>query len=409
MPATKAFDAVATYQDLHAHPELAFAETRTAAIVAEHLQAAGFTVTTGVGKTGVVGVLDRGDGPVVLLRADMDALPVTENTGLDYASTEAVTRPDGTTTPVMHACGHDVHTTCLIGAAYALAADQDWKGRLITVFQPAEEVGGGARAMVADGLFDRFGKPDIVLGQHVAPLPAGALGVHPGAAFAASDSIRITLYGKGGHGSRPETTQDPVLMAASLVVRLQSIVSRTIAGSDTAVVTVGSLHAGTEGNIIPDDAELKLSVRTFDPKVRDSVIGSIERLTRAEAAAAGAERKPEITEVNSFPAVINDADACAGLREAFQSLPQTMVVDPGVVTGSEDVGILALESGAPCAYWLLGGSDPTLFAGASGVAEIAAIVAGLPSNHSPQFAPVPDPTLKVGIGALVAAARHWLD
>lgn len=402
------FDAVATYRDLHAHPELAFDEVRTAAVVAAHLEAAGYVVTTGVGGTGVVGVLARGEGPTVLLRADMDALPVAEDTGLDYASTRTVTRDDGTTTSVMHACGHDVHTTCLIGAAYALASDTSWTGKLLAVFQPAEEVGRGARAMVADGLFDRFGTPDVVLGQHVSPLPAGVLGVRPGPAFAASDALRITLHGKGGHGSRPETTQDPVLMAASLVVRLQSIVARTIAGSDTAVVTVGSLHAGTAHNIIPDEATLQLSVRTFDPAVRDTVLAGIDRLTRAEAVAAGSDRAPEITLVESFPAVVNDHDASQTVAAAFSRLPGVTVVDPGSVTGSEDVGILAAQAGAPCVYWLLGGSDPATFAGAAGLPQIAAIVAGLPSNHSPHFAPCPEPTLTTGIAALVTAARQWL-
>lgn len=402
------FDLHGVYRDLHAHPELAFEEHRTSEIVATQLRAAGYEVTTGIGGTGVVGVLERGEGPVVLVRADMDALPVLEATGLDYASTETVTRADGTTAPVMHACGHDVHTACLLGAAFALAADTSWAGRLLLVFQPAEELGRGARAMVADGLLDRFGTPSVVLGQHVAPLPAGALGVHPGPAFAASDSLEVVLYGAGGHGSRPETTTDPVLMAASFVVRLQSIVARTISASDTAVVTVGSMHAGSAHNIIPDEARLALSVRTLSPTVRESVLASIERHARAEALAAGAVREPEVTLVESFPAVVNDAEACAELSAAFASLQGVMVIDPGTVTGSEDVGILAIESGAPCAYWLLGGSDPTLFAGATNVQEVADVVAGLPSNHSPFFAPAPSPTLEVGVAALVAAATHWL-
>ncbi|KAB7744658.1 amidohydrolase [Nostocoides sp. F2B08] len=407
-PPAGAFDAAAVYRDLHANPELGFEEHRTSGIAAEHLAAAGFTVATGIGGTGVVGTLDRGDGPVVLLRADMDALPVEEATGLDYASTATTLDASGTSRPLMHACGHDVHTTCLLGAAYSLAADPGWTGRVIAVFQPAEELGRGARAMVADGLFDRFGTPDVVLGQHVAPLPAGVLGVHDGPAFAASDSLRVTLHGKGGHGSRPETTHDPVLMAASFVVRLQSIVSRVIGGSDVAVVSVGSLHAGTAPNIIPDHATLELTVRTFDPAVRETVLATIERYARAEALAAGSDREPTVEPIESFPAVVNDPDACGILRGAFADLPGVMVVDPGVVTGSEDVGILARESGAPCAYWLLGGSDPRHFAGASTIEEVAAVVAGLPSNHSPHFAPVTDPTLRVGVAALTAAARRWL-
>lgn len=407
------FDAAAVYRDLHAHPELGFEEHRTAGVVAEHLTAAGFTVTTGIGGTGVVGILDRTSGdadstPFVLLRADMDALPVEEQTGLDYASTDTGTRADGTTTPVMHACGHDVHTTCLIGAAYALAADPSWSGKVMALFQPAEELGRGARAMVADGLYDRFGTPDVVLGQHVAPLPAGVLGVHPGPAFAASDSLTVILHGRGGHGSRPETTQDPVLMASSLVVRLQSIVSRTIPGSATAVVTVGSIHAGTAPNIIPDEARLQLSVRTFDPAIRDSVLASIERLARAEAFAVGAKKEPEVNPIESFPAVINDEAACETLKTAFGTLPGVMVIDPGVVTGSEDVGILAREAEVPCGYWLLGGADPAKFAEAKSIEEVTSIVAALPSNHSPFFAPVPDPTLRVGVAALVTAAKEWL-
>lgn len=405
-----AFDADAVYRDLHAHPELGFEEHRTAGVVADHLRAVGFTVHTGVGRTGVVGVLDRGGpGPVVVLRADLDGLPVREATGLPYASGATVARDDGTTTPVMHACGHDVHTTCLMAAATVLADGDTWSGRLVVLFQPAEELGKGARAMVADGLLDLVGRPDVVLGQHVAPLPAGVLGVHPGPAFAASDSLRITLYGKGGHGSRPETTVDPVLMAASYVVRLQSVVARMVAARDLAVVTVGSLHAGSAPNVIPDEAVLELSVRSFDPRVRDRVLTAITRLARAEASAAGAEREPLVETIETFPAVVNDVAACDRVRTAFGALPGALVVDPGEVTGSEDIGILASEAGAPCAYWLLGGADPAAFAGATTVEQMAAVVASLPSNHSPAFAPLPQPTLTVGTLALVHAARAWLD
>ncbi|CAM2922438.1 amidohydrolase [Prescottella defluvii] len=397
------------YRDLHAHPELSFAETRTAGIVADNLRRIGLDVTEGVGRTGVVGILDRGPGPTVLMRADMDALPVREETGLPYASTVTGTSADGTEVPVMHACGHDMHTTALIGALEVLAAESDWQGKVIAVFQPAEETGAGARAMVDDGLFTRFGTPDVVLGQHVAPLPAGAIGLEIGPAFAASDALKITLYGRGGHGSRPETTVDPIVLAASTVLRLQTIVSREIAGTDTAVVSIGSIHAGGAANIIPDSAELKLSVRTFDAKVRDRVLGAIERIVQGEAATAGADRKPVIETLHSFPAVINDAAAGAQVRAAFGSgLEGVIVVDPGVVTGSEDVGILAYESGAPCVYWLLGGADPAEFAGARSVPEIAARVAELPSNHSPLYAPVISPTLEVGVRALAVAARSWL-
>ncbi|WP_395571842.1 amidohydrolase [Streptomyces sp. BK79] len=411
MPAaTTAAELAAVYRDLHAHPELAFQETRTAAIVADRLRALGYATTTGVGRTGVVGILRNGDGPTALLRADMDALPVRERTGLPYASTARATDGDGETVPVMHACGHDTHVTCLLGAAAELAADRTaWRGTALLVFQPAEETAGGARAMVDDGLYDRFGRPDVVLGQHVAPVPAGLLGLHPGPAFAAADSLTVVLHGKGGHGSRPETTVDPVLMAAATVMRLQGIVSREIAGSATAVVTVGALHAGTRGNVVADHAELRLSVRTFDAHVRDEVLAAVERIVRAEATASAAPREPDITLTESFPAVINDPDACTRTREAFTAgLGPGLVVDPGPVTGSEDVGILATEADAPCVYWLLGGADPQAFAPAKTLEDVVRIAHDLPSNHSPHYAPVLEPTLTTGVDALVCAARAWM-
>ena len=340
----------------------------------------------------------------------MDALPVREQTGLDYACTATGADSDGHDVPLMHACGHDMHVTCLLGAAAALAAGRgSWRGTLMLAFQPAEEVGGGAQAMVDDGLFERFGLPAVVLGQHVAPLPAGLLALRPGPAFAAADSVRIVLHGRGGHGSRPETTVDPVVMAAATVMRLQGIVSREVAGTETAVVTVGALRAGSKENIIPDDAELLLSIRSFERPVRDQVIAAVDRIVRAEALASGAPADPDITVLESFPAVVNDAAACARTTGFFAAdLGQGLVLDPGPVTGSEDVGILASAAGAPLVYWLLGGADPAAFAGAAGIDEVARIVRGLPSNHSPQFAPVIEPTLGTGVAALVSAARGWL-
>ncbi len=398
------------YRDLHEHPELAFQEKRTAGIVAGRLRGLGYDTTTGIGRTGVVGVLRNGAGPTVLLRADMDALPVCEQTGLPYASTARGTDGDGKDVPLMHACGHDMHVTCLLGAAAALAADAaSWRGTLLLVFQPAEETGEGARAMVDDGLFDRFGVPEVVLGQHVSAIPAGLLGLRTGPAFAAVDSLRVVLRGKGGHGSRPETSVDPVVMAAATVLRLQGIVSREVAAGDTAVVTVGALHAGSMDNIIPDEAELLLSVRTFDETVRGGVLAAIERIVRAEAAASGAPADPEITLAASFPPVINDEAASARVGEAFASgLGQGLVLDPGPVTASEDVGLLASTCGAPCVYWLLGGADPGLFAQVSSIAEAKTIISTLPSNHSPLFAPAVEPTLRTGVTALTHAARAWL-
>ncbi|TJZ76549.1 amidohydrolase [Rhodococcus oryzae] len=395
------------YKDLHAHPELSFHETRTAGIAADRLRALGFETSTGVGGTGVVGTLRRGDGPTVLLRADMDALPVAEETGLSYASTARGTDPDGADVPVAHACGHDMHVVCLLGALEELAGDRTgWRGTILAVFQPAEELGGGAQAMVDDGLFDRFGTPDVVLGQHVGPFPAGMLAVRPGPAFAATDALRIRMFGKGGHGSRPETTIDPVVMAASTVLRLQTVVSRTVAATDTVVLTVGSLRAGTKDNIIPDDAVLEVNIRTYDPAVRTRVLDAVTRIVNAEAAAAGATRTPEIIPIDSFPVLVNDPAAVARTATVFRSrFGDDHVFDPGPVTGSEDVGVFATASGAPCCYWLFGGADPDAFmrAAAAGTTDT-----DIPSNHSARFAPVLEPTLTVGIEALVVAAREWL-
>ncbi|HYN65986.1 MAG TPA: amidohydrolase, partial [Ornithinibacter sp.] len=383
----------ALYRDLHTHPELSGQEHRTAGVVATWLRELGHDVVEGVGGTGVVGILRNGAGPTVLLRADMDALPVTEATGLAYASTV-----EG----VMHACGHDVHVTCLLGAADRLTAARDtWTGTLLCLFQPAEETVRGARAMVDDGLFTRVPRPDVVLGQHVAPIPAGTLGLRSGPAFAASDALKVTLYGTGGHGSRPEATVDPVVMAAATVMRLQTLVSREVAGTDTAVLTVGALNAGTKANIIPDDAELLLNVRSYDETVRRHLLEAIARVVRAEAEASRAPRPPDIEVFESAPAVLNDPDAVVRTRTALESVTGAgRVVDPGPVTGSEDVGVLAAAAGAPLVYWLLGGADPAAFAGATTTEQLMRVVAGLPSNHSPQFAPVEDPTLALGVEAL---------
>ena len=368
-----AIDLEETYKDLHRHPELSYQEHRTAKIAADGLRGLGVDVIEGVGRTGVVGVLKNGDGPVVLLRADMDALPVAEETGLEYTSTERGVDPDGNEVPVMHACGHDVHVTCLLGAAEVLAGSRsEWRGTVVFLFQPAEEQGSGALEMIADGLYDRVPKPDIVLGQHVAPAPAGMVGAHAGPAFAATDDLLITLHGKGGHGSRPETTVDPVVMAAATVMRLQTIVSREIAGGQTAVVTVGTMHAGTKVNIIPPDATLGINIRTYDTAVRDRVVAAVTRIAEAEAAASGADRKPDVTVTDSFPLLHNDEEATARTMEAFRvSLGAERVLDPGAVTGSEDVGALATAARAPIVYWLLGGMDPRLFttAVANGTSE----------------------------------------
>ncbi|MGW6660440.1 amidohydrolase [Rhodococcus sp. NPDC055024] len=402
------------YKDLHAHPELSFAEHRTAGIVADRLRDLGFEVHSGVGGTGVVGVLRnssslrKSSSATVLLRADMDALPVEEATGLEYASTKRGTDKEGNDVPIMHACGHDMHVVALLGAARILSETVDsWSGTLEVVFQPAEELGAGAQAMVDDGLYELVPKPDVVLGQHVAPAPAGIVGLHSGAAFAAADSMLVRMFGRGGHGSRPETTIDPIVMAASAVMRLQTVVSREIAGSDTGVLTVGQFHAGTKNNIIADHAEFGLSIRTVNPEVRNRVLDAVHRIVRAEAQASGAVREPELIAQESFPVLINDGAACDRVSAAFRGVfGEHGVIDPGPVTGSEDVGILADAAGAPLVYWLLGGADPEAYLKAATAGTVGEDIA---SNHSPRYAPVIQPTLDNGITALTTAALEWLS
>lgn len=398
------------YRDLHTHPELSFQETRTASIIAERLRSWGYQVSTGVGGTGVVGILENGPGPTALLRADMDGLPLLEKTGLDYASSVRATDRLGNDVPVMHGCGHDVHVTCLLGAASRLATERGaYAGRLMLVFQPAEEIGAGAKAMVDDGLYERFGRPDVVLGQHVSPMAAGFVAIHGGLAMAASDSLTVTMHGRGGHGSRPETTVDPIVMAAATVMRLQTVVSRETGGSETAVVTVGMISGGTNNNIIPDEAELRVNVRTFDAAVRQRTLAAIERIALGEGVVAGAPKPVTVDHTDYFPALINDPTAVQRTRAAFEAwLGPTKVIDPGGLTGSEDVGVLADAAGAPCAFWFLGGSDPQLFAQVQSAADRMTVLRGIPSNHSSGYAPAISPTLELGVEAFMVAVREWL-
>ena len=394
------------YTDIHAHPELSMQETRTAAIVANRLRTAGFEVTTGIGKTGVVGLLRNGDGPTVMLRADMDALPIAEASGAPYASTVMATDPDGNTVPVMHACGHDLHVTWLTGATALLAQARDtWHGTLMAVFQPAEETAAGARAMIDDGLFKRFPKPDVVLGQHVMVGPAGAIGGRIGTITSAADSFQIRLFGRGAHGSMPQTSIDPVVMAAATVLRLQGIVARELAPSEAAVVTVGALQAGTKENVIPDEAIIKLNVRTFDAGVRQRVLAAITRIVNAEAAASGAPKPPEITPLDRYPLATNDAAATQRVVEAFRGhFPAARIHTTGPASASEDFGSFGAEWGVPSVFWFVGGTDPDVYARAKAANRVNEI----PSNHSPHFLPVLHPTLEAGVETLVVAAYAWL-
>lgn len=398
----------ALYTDLHRHPELSFQETRTAGVIAQALTAIGLDFEEGVGRTGVVTSIRNGDGPVVWLRADMDALPVEELTELEYASRARGVDPDGNDVPVMHACGHDMHVTALLGALERLAATTDaWKGTIVAVFQPAEEYGAGSQAMIADGVLDRYPRPDIVLGQHLTPLPAGVIGVRPGTQMAASDGLTVKLLGRGGHGSRPHATIDPIVMAAATIMRLQTIVSREVDPREMAVVTVGAIHAGLKNNIIPAEATLQLSLRYPDDAAREDLLERVERVVRAEATASGAEHPPVISVLHSLPPTINDADATARLEGAFRSaFGEQSVVDPGMFTGSEDVSWFARDSGAPLVFWFWGGVDPQTYAAAEAAGRIAQ---DIPTNHSPYFAPILHPTIERGVDALVVAAREFLN
>ena len=394
------------YTDIHAHPELSMQETRTAGVAADRLRGAGFDVTAGVGQTGVVGVLRNGEGPTIMLRADMDALPVREETGLAYASTETATDSTGTSVPVMHACGHDMHVTWLIGAATIMAQTRDtWKGTLMPVFQPAEETGAGAQAMIDDGLMTRFPKPDVVLGQHVMVGPAGMIGGRAGVITSAADSLQIRMFGRGAHGSMPQAAIDPVVMAAATVLRLQTIVSRELAATDAAVVTIGSLQAGTKENVIPDEAVIKLNVRTFDEGVRARVLTAITRIVNAEAEASGAPKRPEITPIDRYSLVTNDPDATRRVLDAFRSyFPADRIRQTDPTSASEDFGTFGVQWHAPSVFWFIGGTDPDIYAKAKQSGRIGE----LPTNHNPRFAPVLHPTLETGVAALIVASRAWL-
>lgn len=401
-------DLEALYIDLHRNPELSFQETRTASIAAGHLRDLGLDVIEGLGTTGVAAVLRNGDGPVVWLRADMDALPVEEQTGLAYASTAKGVDPAGNTVPVMHACGHDMHVTAMVGAVEKLVAERaEWAGTIVVLIQPAEEYGAGARAMLDDGLLERVPRPDVVLGQHVTPLPAGIIGVRPGTQMAASDGLTVTLHGRGGHGSRPHATIDPVVMAAATVMRLQTVVSRETDPRDVAVVTVGSIHAGLKNNIIPAEATLELSLRYPTDELRTITLEKVERIVRAEAMASGAEQEPTIRTDHTLPATINDDEATARAVAAFRrTFGDASVIDPGLFTGSEDVSWFARDAGVPLVFWFWGGADPERFAAAEAAGTINS---DIPTNHSPFFAPEIHPTIEVGVSALRTAAREFLD
>jgi amidohydrolase len=406
--------AAALYVDLHRHPELSGAERRTAGRLADWLRADGFEVATGIGGHGTVGLLRNGDGPVVMVRAELDALPVREQTGLAYGSTVTVPGDDGPV-PVMHACGHDLHVAAAAGAARLLARRRaSWRGTLMVAGQPAEETLSGARAMLDDGLYDRFGVPSVVLAQHLAPLPAGMVAHGAGPLLAGSVSLRVVLHGRGGHAATPQATVDPVVAAAALVLRLQTIVAREVSPADQVVVSVGRLRAGAVGNVVADRAELDLTVRALSATSLARAEAAVRRIVAGEAMASGCERPPDVLEVSRSRPLVPDPEAAAAVAEAHRGhLGKVRVTGWPPSMASEDVSWFADPPGrgttVPLVYWMLGSAGHREWSAAAPGGSAADKMAALPPNHSPRFAPAPAPALRTGVTALVAAAAVWLD
>ena len=394
----------ALYEDLHRNPELSYHEEKTAATIADQLRKLGFAVTTGVGGTGVVGILKNGAGPTVMIRAELDALPVPEKTGLTYTSHVTTHDDRGVEVPVMHACGHDLHMSIGIGTATLLAQNKNrWHGTFIYVGQPAEERIGGAKAMLKDGLFTRFPKPDFAVAVHDSnEYPSGTIAYTPGFSAANSDSVDVTIFGVGGHGSRPQATVDPIVLAARTIVSWQTIVAREIDPQDPAVITVGSIHGGTKHNIIPDEVHLQLTVRSYKDDVRKHLLAAIERIADAEAVSANAPKKPMVQVTESVGAVYNDPQLNERLVGVLkQVLGENNVVKGHPIMGSDDFAEYR-QFGVPSAMLALGAVEPAKFAAAQKSGE------NLPGPHSPFFAPDREPSLKTGIEAETAAVLELL-
>jgi len=408
---------VALYEKIHAAPELSHHEERTAALLAAELRQAGYNVTERVGKYadgsqayGVVAILENGAGPRLLLRTDLDALPVTEETGLSYASRATTKNAQGQATGVMHACGHDIHITSLIGTARALAAQKSqWHGTLMLIGQPSEETGDGAKAMLADRLYERFGTPDLAVALHDSSVrPAGSVAIAAGPAMASATAFDVMLRGIGGHGAWPQDAKDPIVMAGEFIVQLQTIVSRQQNPLDPAVVTIGSIHGGTKRNIIPNEVKLELTARAFSDRARQIIIEGVKRTAQGVAMAAGipAELAPIVTQLDaeSVPATINDSTLGARVKSTLvDTLGAKNVFDEAPVMGSEDFGVLGLEGRKiPSVLFWLGAMDPVK------LAEAASQGKTLPSLHSSHFAPLPEPTLRTGVTAMTAVAVSLL-
>ena len=395
----------ALYQDLHRHPELSHEEHHTAQRVGDLLRQDGFTVTGGIGGTGVVGVLANGSGPTVLLRCELDALPIREATGAPYASTVTVPDAGGHLRPAAHACGHDLHMAAMISMAKLMADHRDrWHGTLIPLFQPAEETGEGAQDMVDDGLFKKIPVPDVALAQHLLPGIAGTVRTRSGPFMSAEDSIKVTVYGRGGHGASPQNSIDPVVLAAMIIIRLQTIVSREVAPGDIAVVTVGSCQAGTRSNVIPDFAVLELNLRSYSGVTRQRMLDAVQRIVRAECQASGSPKDPEFETTFSFPVTDNDAAVTGRVAKAFAAHFGDLADEIPRQTVSEDFSKIPDSVGVPYTYWGLGYTDRATYL----AAEKDGHLDDLTSNHSPKFLPPMQPCLRTGTEALLAAALAWL-
>ena len=404
------------YKHFHANPELSNQEKETAARCVEELKkiSGDFDCRTGIGGHGIAALLKNGEGPTILLRADFDALPVEERTGLPYASKKRMVDADGREKPVMHACGHDMHISCLIGCAELMASARDsWSGTLLLIFQPAEERGTGARAMVNDGLYDpkrhNAPIPDVAIGGHVMPMRAGVIGTRRGLAASAADSMKVTMHGRGGHASMPDRLIDPIVMASATVMRLQGIVSREVDPWDTAVVTVASVQAGDAENVVCDDATLGIDIRSADPTTRKKVLARVKRIIDAESMASNAVKAPTYVTTRNFPLTINDEEVTARLEETYSSHfkvdKENYTTEIMKLGGSEDFSELATAVGKPYSFFMYGGTPQKLWDDH----EMAGTLSeGLPINHSGLFAPVIMPTLQVGLDAYACAALTWL-
>jgi amidohydrolase len=396
------------YRTLHQHPELSNQEMQTAAIAADVLRQAGFEVHEKIGTTGVVGILRNGDGPTVLVRADMDALPMKEETGLSYASTAQQTdSSSGKVVPVAHACGHDVHVASLMGAARLLATSKSaWHGTFVALFQPAEELGSGADEMVNAGLAKLIPRPHVALAQHVLAYPAGSVGTLAGPFLSTAASMRVTVYGRGSHGSMPQLSIDPVVLASMIVVRLQAIVAREVAPGEFAVLTVGQVTAGTKSNIIPDHAVIELNIRAYSESTRTLIIDAIKRVVNGECMASGAPKQAEFELYDQYPLTSNDPEVTAKVAAAFKEYFGDEAFVAPRQSASEDFSRIPDALGAPYTYWALGGTDAEKWHAAEAAGSLAT---DIPANHSPHFAPVMEPTLQTGMAAIVVATLAWLS